>query len=265
MAGGAAVNLFPVTGIPEIRTGDDLASVTWSAVNRMYEDLEDGDIVVMAHKIVSKAEGCVVSLTGIQPSEKARHLAARLNKDPRKVEVILRESSAVIRAEMKEGRETGTLICRHRLGFISANAAVDESNVPGQDCVVTLPRDPDASARALRAGLERFSGRCIGVVISDTFGRPWRLGLTDIAVGIAGVPARIDLRGTLDASGKELKASTMAFADQVAAAAGILMAKAGNLPVVIVRGLAWTPCEDRAVDLVRAEEEDFFLHGETRL
>lgn len=259
MEPGHAVKLLRVEGMPEVHAGDDAAELVWSAVNRMYDDLLDRDIIVVAHKIISKAEGRVVDLSTITPSDRAVELGEKLSKDPRKVEVILQESQAVIRAQTFPGRETGTLICRHRLGFISANAGVDESNVPGEDRVVLLPEHPDRSAQLLRSELERRSGRSLGVVITDTFGRPWRMGLVDIAIGLAGVPAKRELVGTKDAQGRELKASNPCLADQLAAAAGMLMGKADQVPVVIVRGLDWSPVEGSALDLVRSPEEDLFL------
>lgn len=254
------IQLIPVSGLPEIRPRDDLAGALWSAI-QSGPGLCDGDIVAVAHKVVSKAEGRVIDLATVTPSPEALRLGEEVEKDPRKVEVILRESRRVIRTMKKlPGRETGVLICEHRLGFISANAAVDESNVPGRDCVVALPENPDASAEKLREHLSRSSGRKIGVVITDTFGRPWRVGLVDVAVGIAGIPALVDLRGTRDACGRELKASMPALADQVAASAGMVMTKADGLPVVIVRGLQWSPQSASSVrELLRPAGEDLFL------
>jgi coenzyme F420-0:L-glutamate ligase/coenzyme F420-1:gamma-L-glutamate ligase len=247
-----------IPGLPEIRPGDDLAGALAAALRRSGLTLEVGDILVLAHKIVSKAEGRLVKLSTVTPSDRARELGRALNKDPRKVEVILRESERVLRAEKKADHEQGVLICRHRMGFTSANAAVDESNIPEAETVALLPEDPDASARRIRAGLRELTGVAIGLLISDTFGRPWRVGLVNVAIGLAGVPACLDWRGQPDAYGRPLQVTRPAFADEVAAAAGLLMGKRAMTPAILVRGLAWTEASGSARELVRPEEEDLF-------
>jgi coenzyme F420-0:L-glutamate ligase/coenzyme F420-1:gamma-L-glutamate ligase len=247
-----------LTGIPEVRAGDDTAEFIRDALVRLGIALQDGDILAVAHKMVSKAEGRMLSLRDVSPGAEARALAKDLQKDARKLEVILQESRRMIRTrDGREGRE-GLVISEHRLGFICANGAVDQSNVPDEDTVILLPKDPDASARALRSRLHEWTGVRVGVVVSDTFGRPWRRGLVNVAIGLAGVPACVDLRGRPDASGRTLRATMPALADEVAAAAGLLMAKNAQVPVVLVRGLAWDETVSSGRDLLRPEEDDLF-------
>ena len=247
-----------LTGLPEIEPGSDLAAILAAAIQDCVPAPAAGDILVVAHKIVSKAEGRIVALDTVQPSQRARDLATDLNKDPRKVEVILAESIEVMRAVRPPGRPEGVLITRHRLGFVCANAAVDESNVGTADSVITLPRDPDASARRLRARLAEMLGVRLGVIISDTFGRAWRLGLVNVAIGIAGVPATVNLAGQTDTFGRVLKVTAPARADELAAAAGLLMAKSAMLPAVFIKGVDWHDSDDAALDLVRPKTEDLF-------
>ena len=259
----AGMSIAAVPGVPDIRPGGDLGALIVDALDGAGMVLDDGDIVVVAHKVVSKAEGRIVALADVAPGARADRLAVEVAKDPRKVEIILRESADVLRTARHPGAGTGVLITRHRLGFISANAGVDESNVgptpDGGDSVVLLPEDPDASARALRARLEaRFDAR-IGVVITDTFGRAWRVGLVNVAIGIAGVPARLDLRGANDAYGRAMHATMPAFADEVAAASGLVGGKDAMTPVTVVRGLDWTESTDTAAALLRPPAEDLFL------
>lgn len=254
------VRAFAVPGIGEIDVGDALASTIADAAGAAGLPLAPGDIVVVAQKIVSKSEGRMIPLADFTPSEEAARLAADIGKDARKVEAILQESTAVIRARRQP--PDGLLITRHRHGWICANAGIDESNLGrGRDgMVLLLPEDADASARTIRGGLEARFGAPIGVVVSDTFGRPWRNGLVNVAIGVAGVPALIDWTTRTDAYGRGLKATLPAFADEVAAAAGLLMAKDTGLPVVVLRGLAWQ--DDRnasARDVLRALEQELFL------
>jgi coenzyme F420-0:L-glutamate ligase/coenzyme F420-1:gamma-L-glutamate ligase len=258
MADRRQILMRALEGIPEVQPGDDLGALVLEALPRSGLALEDGDILVVAHKVVSKAEGRMVNLATVEPGAEAVALARELKKDPRKVEVILGESDEVLRARRHPGRPEGVLICRHRLGFICANAGVDESNVPGADWVVLLPEDPDASARNLRDQLERATGRKPGVVVTDTFGRPWRRGLVNVALGLAGVPAVVDAAGTLDAQGRTLTATAPAVADELAAAAGLLMDKAGQTPVVLVRGVRWGETGDSGRDLLRGRAENLF-------
>jgi coenzyme F420-0:L-glutamate ligase/coenzyme F420-1:gamma-L-glutamate ligase len=239
-------------GLPEIRPGDDLAELIATAVTG---DLEDGDVVVIAHKVVSKAEGRVRKLVGVEPSTRARELAAQLDKDERHVQVVLDESRQVLRAER------GVLICVTHHGFVCANAGVDASNVPGEDEVVLLPVDPDASARDLRSRLRELAGAAPAVLISDSFGRAWRHGQTEVALGCAGLRPLEDWRGRRDANGRELKATWIAVADQLASAADLARRKDSREPVVVVRGAERLVTGDDgpgAAALLRPEEEDLF-------
>jgi coenzyme F420-0:L-glutamate ligase / coenzyme F420-1:gamma-L-glutamate ligase len=219
------IQIIPVHGLPELRQDDDLAAML---VERAA--LEDGDVVVVAQKVVSKVEGRVVRIDDFEPSAKARELAGD-ERDPREVEVILREAKQII-------RERGPLvIAQTEHGFICASAGVDHSNAPEPGTLVLLPVDPDASARGLRDRIRVLTGRTVGVIVTDSFGRPFRQGTTDVAIGIAGVPAIVDLRGTKDRIGYELRASRVAVADEIAGAADLARGKAEGVPVVVVRGL----------------------------
>jgi len=251
-----SVTLTPVPGVPDIHPGDDLAVIVGDALAPM--GLADGDILTSAHKIFSKAEGQIVALADVTPSPRAREIASELNKDPRKVEVILSESARVVKTFRHPHQTEGVMICQHRLGFISANAAVDESNTGADETVILLPRDPDASARAFRDALSaRFKTR-LGVVITDTFGRPWRLGQVNVAIGLAGVPATRHEGGRRDAYGRELAVTEPAFADEIATASGLVVGKAAQTPVVLVRGLEWPETNDTAADILRPGKENVF-------
>jgi coenzyme F420-0:L-glutamate ligase / coenzyme F420-1:gamma-L-glutamate ligase len=250
-----------LTGIPEVRAGDDLARLIVAALGetRATLTLHDGQIVAIAHKAVSKAEGAVVVLTDVQPSPRARELAAAQNKDPRAVQVVLDQSAEIVRAERD------VLICRTRHGFVCANAGVDASNAPGQgeggETLVTLPRDPDASARALRARLLKLTGATVAVLITDSFGRAWRHGQCDVALGCAGMMPLEDWRGRTDAAGMELRATWLAVADAAAATADLARAKDSREPVVVIDGLERfvTPADGPgAAALVRPSAEDLF-------
>ncbi len=210
-----------------------------------------GDILVIAQKIVSKAEGRLLKLSTIKPSPQALQFAAKLKKDPRLVEVILKESRRIVRSDP-------VLIVETHHGFVCANAGVDQSNVPGNDVVSLLPREPDRTARRLAVALRKRTGQQIAVIISDTFGRPWRLGLTNVAIGAAGVPALLDLRGTRDLHGKPLHATILAVADELAAAAGLAMGKAAGIPAAIIRGYRYRPKLDPAATILRPANEDLF-------
>lgn len=239
-------------GLPEIRPGDDLAGLLARAAGG---ELRDGDVLVVAHKVVSKAEGAVVALDEIVPGEEARLLAAEHGKDPRAVQVVLDEAVELVRAQR------GVLIARTRHGFVCANAGVDASNAAVEGELILLPRDPDASARALRARLCALTGAAPAVVVSDSFGRAWRHGQCDVAVGIAGLVALDDWRGRQDSAGRELRATVIAVADQAAAAADLARDKASREPAVVVRGLKrHVTAEDGpgAAALVRPLEEDLF-------
>jgi coenzyme F420-0:L-glutamate ligase/coenzyme F420-1:gamma-L-glutamate ligase len=245
------VRLFRLPGLPEIHAGNDLAGEIVNAARRAGIPFEKGDILVIAQKIVSKAEGAVVRLATIRPSLQAEAIAERQKKDPRLVEVILRESRRLVRTDP-------VLIAETRHGFVCANAGVDHSNVPGEDVVTLLPRDPDQSAKKLAAALRERTGKRIAVIISDTFGRPWRLGLTNVAIGASGVPVLHDLRGTRDRHGKPLIATVLAIADELAAAAGLLMRKSEGSPVILIRGYRYKPSSDPAARIIRPAAEDLF-------
>jgi len=236
--------VIPVKGIPEVREGDDLAALLAGAAA-----FEDGDVLVVAQKVVSKAEGRVVSLDGVEPSEAARELAGV--EDPRRLEVILREAARIVRSRPP------LLIAETRHGFVCASAGVDASNAAGPGTLVLLPLDPDASATRIRLGLLERTGCRVGVVVSDSFGRAWRQGTTDVAIGVAGIRPLLDLRGVRDATGYELHATTIAVADEVAGAAELVMGKTSGVPAAIVRGLDMAG-EGSARDLVMPPERDLF-------
>jgi coenzyme F420-0:L-glutamate ligase / coenzyme F420-1:gamma-L-glutamate ligase len=246
-----SVEMLPVRGVPEIHPGDDLAEVIVAVARRSRARFQEGDILVIAQKIVSKAEGRLTRLAEITPSTRARALGAKLKKDPRLIEVILRESRRIVRRDP-------VLIVETHHGLVCANAGVDQSNIPGGDVVSLLPRDPDGTARKLAAALRKLTRKRIAVIISDTFGRPWRLGLTNVAIGAAGVPALIDLRGTRDLQGQVLHATILAVADELAAAAGLLMAKSGGIPAVIIRGYRYRSVLDPAARIIRPAQQDLF-------
>jgi coenzyme F420-0:L-glutamate ligase/coenzyme F420-1:gamma-L-glutamate ligase len=243
----------PIEGLGEITAGFDLAAAT---LDRLSESrLEPGDVLVIAHKAVSKAEGRIRALAEVTPSERALELAEALEKDPRLVQVVLDESRAVIRAAH------GVLVTETHHGFICANSGVDASNVAGEDTVLMLPQDPDASARRFRARVAELSGVTPGVVITDSFGRAWRTGQSDVAIGIAGVRPLEDWRGGRDAYGRELRATIIAVADQLAATADLARRKDGQQPVVLVRGAErHVSAEDGpgVAPLLRDPERDLF-------
>jgi coenzyme F420-0:L-glutamate ligase / coenzyme F420-1:gamma-L-glutamate ligase len=251
----AALTLQALPGVPEIEPGCDLAAVLLQAAALAGIDFAERDVLVVAQKVVSKAEGRYLDLSSVQPGTEAVALAARTGKDPRFVEAVLRESRGVVRAARH------VLITRHRLGFVMANAGIDRSNLPAGagERVLLLPQDPDASARALREAIARRSGVQVGVVVSDSFGRPWRVGTTNVALGVAGLPAVVDQRGGRDRHGRTLETTQVALADAVAAAAGIAMGEAAeSTPAVRVRGLHWTTVEGDGQALIRPEAEDLF-------
>lgn len=245
------LKLFAIPGMPEIRKGEDLAARIVEAAKKAQLRFEDRDIIVVAQKIVSKAEGSVVPLATVKPSEKAEVLSAKLKKDARAIELVLRESRRILRSER-------VLITETYHGFVCANAGVDHSNVPGEDTVTLLPRDPDGSAAKLAKELGKKTRRRIAVIVSDTFGRPWRLGLTNVALGAFGLPVLLDLRGTCDRGGKPLTATVLAVADELAAAAGLLMGKSDGTPAVIVRGYRYKPACEKAAQIIRPASEDLF-------
>ena len=247
------VEVIALGGIGEIEPGTDLASTIADASAASGVELRDDDVLVVTQKIVSKAEGRLVDLATVEPSGLARDWAARWNKDPRQVELVLRESAAIIR--MAPG---GLIISRTRHGFVCANAGVDVSNVGGGDIAALLPEQPDDSARGIRDGLRDRSGVAPAVIISDSFGRAWRNGIVNVAIGSAGIESLVDLRGEPDAAGRPMRATIIAVADQLASAADLAGGKADQLPVVVVRGFAWRPSESGAAVLIMEPERDLF-------
>jgi coenzyme F420-0:L-glutamate ligase/coenzyme F420-1:gamma-L-glutamate ligase len=242
-------------GLPEVTAGDDLAELIVAALRRQELSLGSDDVLVVAHKIVSKSEGRTRSLSEVEPGPDAIAMAERLHKDPRHVQVALDESRQVLRAQR------GVLICVTRHGFVCANAGVDASNVPGEDTVVLLPLDPDASARTLRRRLRELIDVAPGVVVTDSFGRAWRHGQAEVALGCAGLEPLEDWRGRTDAEGRELRATWIAVADELAGAADLTRTKDGRRPVVLVRGAGrHTTAADGpgAAALLRPETEDLF-------
>jgi coenzyme F420-0:L-glutamate ligase/coenzyme F420-1:gamma-L-glutamate ligase len=238
------LRVIPLVGMPEVEQGADLAKL----VDEVAE-LEDGDVLVLAQKVVSKAEGRIVRLDEVEPSGRARELAG--GEDPRRIEVILRESSRIVRTRPP------LVIAETRHGFVCASAGVDSSNAPAAGTVVLLPVDPDASAEGIRARLRELTGRDVAVLVTDSFGRPWRQGTTDVAIGAAGLRVLLDLRGVRDRVGYELHATTIAVADEIAGAAELVMGKTHGVPGAIVRGLS-LPGEGRARDLVIPPDRDLF-------
>lgn len=239
------LRILPLVGLPEIRAGDDLGALVAAAT-----ELEEGDVVLVAQKIVSKAEGRIIRLDELEPSERARELATE-DVDAQHMEAILRESKRIVRMR------PGFVIAETHHGFVCASAGVDASNAPEAGTLVLLPVDPDASARAIRARLKELTGRTVAVIISDSFGRPWRQGTTDVAIGVAGIAPLLDLRGRRDASGYELQSTQIAVADELAGAAELVMGKTDGVPGAVIRGLE--PHGDGAArDLVIPAQRDLF-------
>lgn len=252
-----SLSLIAIPGIPHVRPGDDVARLLLDALDRAGLALLDGDVVVIAQKIISKAEGRQVRLASVEPRPRAFELAAQTGKDPRLAELILRESVEVSRTR------PGVIITRHRLGFTSANAGIDRSNVEldgnEEEAVLLLPLDPDDSARRLRQAIRTERGVAVGVIIADSHGRPFRLGTVGVAIGVAGLPALWDRRGEPDLYGFRLQHTDVGLADEIAAAAGLLMGQAAEgLPAVLIRGLRLPPGDGRAADLVRPIDQDLY-------
>ena len=250
-----AVTLIPLHGIKLVEPGDDLGAIAVNAFAANELVPGNGDVLVVAQKIVSKSEGRYADVATIEPSPRAIALAAEVDKDPRFVEVVLSESKRVVR------HRPGLLIVEHRLGVVMANGGIDHSNVSPTDGerVLLLPEDPDGSACALREHLAEVFGARVAVIISDSFGRAWRKGTVGVALGAAGLPALIDMRGRPDLFGRALQVTETGFADEIAAAAGLLMGQADEaVPMVLVRGLSWSAPEVSAATLVRPAEHDLF-------
>lgn len=250
-----SLNIVAIPGIPLIKAGDDLANIIATACENSGYKLQDGDILVVSSKIVSKSEGRLFDLREVTPGQQAIRVSAETQKDARLVELVLRESEEISRAR------PGVLVTRHRLGFVSANAGIDQSNVgaDSEDFVLLLPLDPDASADALRRAIKARIGVDVGIAISDSHGRPFRLGNVGVAIGVAGMPALIDLRGQPDLFGREMQVSTQGFADLVASAAHLVCGEGNEgLPVVLVRGLELESREGKASDLIRPAQQDLY-------
>jgi coenzyme F420-0:L-glutamate ligase / coenzyme F420-1:gamma-L-glutamate ligase len=250
-----AITLTAVPAIPTIRPGDDLARILGDALEAAALSPRRNDVLVVTHKIVSKAEGCYVSLAEVTPSPRARELAAATGKDAALVEVILSESREVLRFR------PGLIITEHRLGMVLANAGVDQSNVPHGDepRVLLLPQDPDATSAALRAALEERFHKALAVVVSDSVGRAWRIGVVGLALGAAGLPALLDLRGRRDLGGRPLEVTQVGLADQIASAAQLVMGEADEgRPAVLIRGIEWREPPAPAAALIRRREADLF-------
>lgn len=243
--------MFAVEGLPEVQEGDDLGALIVEAMRAQGTPPAAGDVLVVTQKVVSKAEGRVVDLAAVEPSAFARQIAETWDKDARQVEVVLRESRRIVRMDR------GVLICETRHGLVCANAGVDASNAAAGR-VVLLPEDPDASARRVRDRVRELTGCDVAVIVSDTFGRPWRNGLVNVAIGLAGMAALEDYSGQTDPAGYELRVTQMCWPDELAAAAELVMGKLDRVPVAVVRGLSWRPAEGSARELVREPEKDLF-------
>jgi coenzyme F420-0:L-glutamate ligase / coenzyme F420-1:gamma-L-glutamate ligase len=248
-----SISITAVAGIPLVQPGDDLAALLLAGMSYSGLKPTTGDIVVVCQKVVSKAEGRIARLSEITASPFAQQIAAQTtDKDPRIIEVILRETNRIVKMAR------GHLIVETGPGWVCANAGVDESNSLGADIVILLPKDPDASAQRLRATFAERVGVDVAVLITDTFGRPWREGLVDFALGVAGMEAQLDLRGEHDMSGRELHHTVMAQADALAAGAGLVMRKGDGIPAALVRGYAFRSADGNAKSLIRAPEFDLF-------
>ncbi len=246
------LRVIGLPGIPIVTPGADLVALIHQAAVAAPLSLQAGDIVVITQKIVSKAEGCLIALKDVTPSPWAEQYARQWGKDPRHVEVVLRQSRRIVRMDR------GVLISETHHGFICANAGVDQSNIEGEEVVAVLPIDPDASARAIRQGLHELLGVEVAVIISDTFGRPWRDGIVNIAIGLSGMQAIKNYIGQLDAQGYELRVTSLAVADELAAAAELVMNKLDNVPVAVIRGYDYPRGEGSLAQLIRAPERDLF-------
>jgi coenzyme F420-0:L-glutamate ligase / coenzyme F420-1:gamma-L-glutamate ligase len=245
------IEIIPLIGLPEVASGDDVARLLVEAAKEQGLVPRQRDVFVVAQKIVSKAEGRIVHLDTIKPSERAERWAAEHHKDPRVIEIVLREASGIVRMER------GVIIARTRHGFVCANAGVDLSNAP-EGTALLLPLDPDGSASKLQEQLARAFGVPLGVIISDTFGRPWREGLVNVALGVAGMAPLVDYRGQHDAHGKTLQATVIAIADELAASAGLVMGKLNWVPGAVIRGVSFSSGTGTGRQLIRPSDRDLF-------
>ncbi|MCH8850660.1 MAG: coenzyme F420-0:L-glutamate ligase [Chloroflexi bacterium] len=246
------VRIIGIEGIPEVRPGDDLVGLILDAAKRQALVFEAGDVLVVTQKVVSKAEGRIVDLDDIEPGPFAQQIADRWEKDGRLVELVLRESARIVRMDH------GVIICETKHGFICANAGIDSSNVERLGTVALLPEDPDASAERIRVRIEEAAGASLAVLITDTFGRPWREGHLNFAIGVAGMTPLLDYTGQTDPAGYELRVTSMAVADELAAAAELTQGKLGRTPVTLVRGYSYPPGSGTGRDLLRDPERDMF-------
>jgi len=248
----AQLAVVGLKNVPAIKSGDNLGRIIVLAASKQHTELRTGDIVVVSQKIVSKAERRFVSLSTIKVSDRALRLARTMRKDPRQIEVILRETKRIVR------RRGSHLIVQTRHGLVCANAGVDKSNVEGRDQLSLLPRNPDRSARRIRAEIMKTTGKAVAVIVSDTFGRPWRLGQTNVAIGLSGMKPWVDYRGTKDMFGYKLSVTMMAVADELAGAAELVMGKSDRIPVAIIRGYPYGRARGSARQLVRPARQDLF-------
>ncbi len=249
------IQVFGLTGMPEFQDGDSLAQAILAAADAQDTPLRDSDVLVVTQKIVSKAEGCLVDLNSITPSRFANSFADQAGRDPRLVELVLRESRSVVRMDP----ERGVLITETHHGLVCANAGIDSSNIYGEEMVALLPRDPDRSARTIRDEIRRDErGANVAVIVSDTFGRAWREGHVDFAIGVAGMEPIKDYIGTTDAVGKQIKVTRIAAADELAAAAELAGGKSDNIPVAVVRGYPYDSSEVGSAPLLRERSRDLF-------
>jgi coenzyme F420-0:L-glutamate ligase/coenzyme F420-1:gamma-L-glutamate ligase len=254
------IRVIPVPFSDEIRPGDDLAEKLEAALRHEKLRLQDGDVLVIKHKIVSKAEGQIVELSSVKPSREAKDWGRKCGTDARLVELALRESKRIVRKKMlgKRDEKRGVLITQTRHGWVCANSGVDASNVDGGQCALLLPKDSDRSAARLRSQIKKMQGVLVAVIVSDSFGRPWREGLTEVAIGVAGMKPLLDYRGQRDPHGYQLRSSYEAVADELACAAGLVCGKLNRTPVCIVRGFTYQRGKGSARELIRAKESDLF-------
>ena len=258
MSKARELHLSAIKGIPQIVEGDDLAAIIFESLHENWKALKDGDILVLAQKIVSKAEGRLVNLTTVTPSPRAIELAEYLGKRPEMVEMILQESNQVLRTR------PGTIIVEHKSGFVCANAGIDHSNVMGtwgsdEDWILLLPENSDRSADQIRAGLETLSGKKLGVMVIDSYGRAWRNGIVGACIGLSGLPALVDMRGQADMYNYQMRVTVIAAADELAAGASLMMGQTNEgTPVVLVRGFPYALRESNAAELVRDKKFDMF-------
>jgi coenzyme F420-0:L-glutamate ligase/coenzyme F420-1:gamma-L-glutamate ligase len=246
------IKIFGVTGIAEIKTGDDLGELILNACEKQGTPLKNDDVLVVTQKIVSKAEDCLIDLNTVIPSSFAMELATQWSKDPRQVEIILQESRRIVRMDH------GVIICETKHGLFCANAGVDASNLPGENIVSTLPKNPDYSASLIREKILKRLNVEVAVIISDTFGRPWRAGTTNVAIGIAGLSPLKDFRGEIDPYGFTIKVTQSAVADEIAGASGLVSEKMNGIPVSVVRGVSYSTQSDGIKTLFRDPQTDFF-------